>query len=196
MSETYLQMVRRLKKDPLLILEELTPFKVDLNHLTVGISGEGAELLELFCTDDEAVDEENIIEELGDFNFYLTGLADLLSDYNFVRPLGLNLPSRKADSQAILRSLIKLNVYAGRVLDLNKKVYAYNKPYEEIKDRMNLAALELMEEFDVFRGLCGYTMQEIKDHNQKKLSTGERARYKDGYSDRAADAREDKQDEE
>ena len=112
--------VAKLKKSPLLILDTLTPEKVDVLHMGLGIfteAGEIATTVKAYVMYNKPLDRENLIEELGDLEFYLEGLRQII---------------------------------------------------------------------DV-------TREEILDHNNKKLLTGEKARYKDGYTDEAAIARVDKQ---
>jgi len=57
MREDYAKLVSELKKPGLLICEEMTPFKADLLHMTIGIMGEVVEY-------HHATDSDNIAEEL------------------------------------------------------------------------------------------------------------------------------------
>lgn len=76
------QMVDSLKKDGSQILESLSPQKCDLLHMTMGLAGESGE-----CTDaikkhimyNKPLDIENVIEELGDIEFFLEGIRQNLS---------------------------------------------------------------------------------------------------------------------
>lgn len=70
-------LVRRIAKPGIAIKRSLSPEKCFLLHMAVGISTEAAELLDavkkhvFYC---KSLDMENVIEELGDIEFYLEGL--------------------------------------------------------------------------------------------------------------------------
>ena len=74
-------MVRTLAKDPRQILDEITPRRMNLLHAAVGISGEAGELLDAVkkaCIYNKTLDTVNIIEELGDLEFYMEQLRQEL----------------------------------------------------------------------------------------------------------------------
>lgn len=70
-------MVRDLAKPGADIIESLTPEMAHNLHMAVGVAGEAGELLDaikkaaIYC---KAADVENIIEELGDLEFYMEGI--------------------------------------------------------------------------------------------------------------------------
>ena len=70
-------MVAALAKPGQAIVESLTPEAAHLLHMAVGVSGEAGELLDavkkaaIYC---KPIDRVNVIEELGDIEFYLEGL--------------------------------------------------------------------------------------------------------------------------
>lgn len=74
---THDQLVAALTKPGEDICNHLTPLDAHLIHMTVGISGEAGELLDaikktvVYC---KPLDRENVIEELGDLEFYMEGL--------------------------------------------------------------------------------------------------------------------------
>lgn len=71
------EMVAALVKPGEKIIESLTPVKAHLLHMSVGISGEAGELLDAIkkhVVYNKEVDRENVIEELGDLEFYMEGL--------------------------------------------------------------------------------------------------------------------------
>jgi NTP pyrophosphatase (non-canonical NTP hydrolase) len=78
LTETFVEMVGRLKKPGAEILESLTPEKCDMLHMASGVAGEAAgEILDnvkkhVFYN--KPLDRENLIEELGDVLFYIEGL--------------------------------------------------------------------------------------------------------------------------
>lgn len=63
------------------IVDSLTPDGAHLLHMAVGIAGESGELLDaikkavIYC---KPIDIENVVEELGDLEFYMEGLRDRL----------------------------------------------------------------------------------------------------------------------
>lgn len=89
-------------------------------------------------------------------------------------------------NQNLMHAAAGVSGEAGEVLDIIKKIWAYNKP---------LDIPHLMEEVGdlVFyiTALCnelGVNIEEIKEQNVEKLT----ARYPQGYSDKDALARKDK----
>jgi len=77
MNITHPEMVATLAKSGNAIIAELRPETMHLLHMAVGVSGEAGELLDaikkvsIYC---KPVDIENVIEELGDLEFYMEGL--------------------------------------------------------------------------------------------------------------------------
>jgi NTP pyrophosphatase (non-canonical NTP hydrolase) len=70
-------MVAGLKKHGATIIEQLTPEKADALHMAVGVSGEAGELLDAvkkWVIYNKDLDRANVVEELGDIEFYLEGL--------------------------------------------------------------------------------------------------------------------------
>lgn len=66
--------VKAITKCPHDILDELSPAKVNLIHAVFGISGEAGELLDAVkkhVVYGKTLDHENIVEELGDLEFFL-----------------------------------------------------------------------------------------------------------------------------
>ena len=75
------EMVRVLCKPGETILGELTPTDAHLLHMVIGISGECGELLDAVKKStiyQKTLDRENVVEELGDIEFYLEGLRQCL----------------------------------------------------------------------------------------------------------------------
>lgn len=76
-EQDHAAMVRLLAKDGEIILSELTPEDCHNLHMIIGIDGEVGELTDavkkaVFYR--RELDRENVIEELGDIEFYLQGL--------------------------------------------------------------------------------------------------------------------------
>lgn len=75
-------MVAKLAKMPHIIQQEMSILDYDLMHMTMGICGEAGELLDAIKKKiiyQKPLDKENIIEELGDLEFYMKGLRASLS---------------------------------------------------------------------------------------------------------------------
>lgn len=80
-SINFSDMVRALSKDGALIKEELTPHDAELLHMAVGVSGEAGELLDAIKRPTiyrKPIDVENVIEELGDLEFYMERIRQML----------------------------------------------------------------------------------------------------------------------
>jgi NTP pyrophosphatase (non-canonical NTP hydrolase) len=75
-------LVSDLKKSSKEIINELKPEQADALHMAVGISGEAGELLDAikkWAIYQKPLDLENVIEELGDLEFYMEGLRQSLN---------------------------------------------------------------------------------------------------------------------
>lgn len=74
-------MVATLVKPGADILAGMTPFSVNLLHMAVGISGEAGELIDAIKKNaiyGKPLDLVNVMEELGDLEFYMEGLRQAL----------------------------------------------------------------------------------------------------------------------
>ncbi len=74
-------MVSALKKPGVAILLDTDGFKLDLVHMAMGISGEAGELLDAIkkhAVYGKPLDRENVLEELGDLEFYMAGMRQIL----------------------------------------------------------------------------------------------------------------------
>lgn len=70
-------MVKALAKPGETMLNEMTPEQMHLLHMAVGVAGEAGELLDCIkkvAVYQKNVDLENLIEELGDLEFYMQGI--------------------------------------------------------------------------------------------------------------------------
>ena len=74
-------MTKNLSKPGDEILTTLTPEKCEIAHMAVGVAGEAGELLDAvkkFIFYNKSLDLENIIEEMGDVEFFMSRLRQLL----------------------------------------------------------------------------------------------------------------------
>lgn len=176
MTISHPELVANLAKPGEAIISDLTPDTAHLLHMAIGISGEVAELLEAVSN----ADDENVVEECGDIEFYLQGMAS---------KLGLELIRANTQESPFLRTAGAswLVLAAGEVLDNTKKVAIY-------ADLTRVAALKTAVEafarcMDDFYRTAGLGLDNVKKANIAKLST----RYSAGsYSNEAAKTRADK----
>lgn len=111
---THPELVKALVKAPGLIIEQMNEDKMDLIHAVMGVCGEAGELLDAVkkaAVYDKPLDRENVVEELGDMEFYLEQLRQRLGitreetlDHNIaklsVRYAGLNYSDTAAQQRA------------------------------------------------------------------------------------------------
>jgi len=77
LEDEHSEMVHGLKKDPESLLNEMNETKLDAIHMSIGVAGEAGELLDAvkrFAIYGRDLDRENVVEELGDLEFYIEGL--------------------------------------------------------------------------------------------------------------------------
>lgn len=77
LDKDYSDFVAVLKKPDHEVLQSLREGDCDLIHMTMGIAGEAGELLDAikkYTIYRKPLDIENVIEELGDLEFYMEGL--------------------------------------------------------------------------------------------------------------------------
>lgn len=81
MSITHPELVKALVKPGADIAREMTPESANTLHMVVGVSGEAGELLDAVkkaVIYNKPLDRANVIEELGDLEFYMEGLRQEL----------------------------------------------------------------------------------------------------------------------
>jgi len=77
----YGRLVQNLTKPGKEILESLTPEQTNVWHMATGVSTEAGELLDAvkkYAVYQKEIDRENVIEELGDLEFYMEGIRQAL----------------------------------------------------------------------------------------------------------------------
>ena len=164
-------MVRRLTKPGSAILETMTADRMNLLHMAVGLSGEAAELLAA-----SDVDYPNMLEELGDCEFYIEGLRQAVG----VEPVATGRMVHP-------KVRVPLAIAAGEVLDQVKKHVIYNKPLD--MDALRAALYALEQGMVAARNFARVTRDQCLAANVEKLGV----RYQGlVYSDQAAQHRADK----
>lgn len=77
----YAEMVDKLVKPGEFILKALTPERCNLWHMATGVSGEAGELsdaVKRWTIYNKPLDLANVVEEMGDLEFYLQGIRSAL----------------------------------------------------------------------------------------------------------------------
>lgn len=173
MSITHPQLVAALVKPGQDIIDSLTPQKAHLWHMASALLGEVAELADALSI------KENIVEELGDVEFYLEGFRAAM-EWELV------LPQISQNFFDLPQAFHFFHTAAGNLFDFTKKYVIYNK---------DLAPETVGELMDCHRGLAhiyyllGLDRRDVLAANIAKLSK----RYKDlTYSDKSAQERKDK----
>lgn len=93
--ESYGDMVSKLVKSGQAIINSLIPEKMNAMHMAIGVCGEAGELIDCikkWAIYDKALDRDNLIEELGDIEFYLEGMRQ---QFNLDRQDILNANRKK-----------------------------------------------------------------------------------------------------
>lgn len=164
-------MVTKLAKDGAEIAEALTPADADLWHHATGVVTEAGELLAYDG------DLENLIEELGDFEFYLAGVrASLELDYVPAQVA----PGTHADT-------ITLAYWAAELMDAVKKVAIYRQ--EPDLPRVVGILHNIEQCLEIIRREIGFPREFILYENMRKLNK----RYPGfEYTDQRAADRADK----
>ena len=189
-------MVKRLVKPGEAIIETMTPAKANKLHMAVGLAGEVFELMEClkFDANNQAIDEANLIEELGDIEFYLEGLNQIYCPKELA-----NLTTPVHKEQEAVDALHLIHRHAGMVLDFVKKEVIYNKEDPLLHDQIQVSLCYVRYNLNVFynhRYLAERTKEtiaKVQGANMEKLLTGKKARFSEGsYTDEAAKLRRDK----
>lgn len=115
----YAEMVKILAKDGEDILKNLTPAKCHQWHMATGIAGESGELLDAVkkvVAYDKRLDLENVIEELGDLEFYMEGLRNALDisrdqtlDHNYNKLMNKRYPDGVFSNEAAIARADKVD---------------------------------------------------------------------------------------
>lgn len=189
---THPELVSALLKSGAEIAQKMTASEADLWHNATGVSGEAGEILEaaMQFADTADLDIENMVEELGDIEFYLEGYRQNLRLQR--QPITLPYGS---DDIPLLELAAGLSVAAAGLLDLTKKFVVYKKPLTSELLEQIVGKLQTVEFWlELIRRTISVTYEQAVAANIYKLGTGPNARYKDlKYSNEAAQARADKQ---
>lgn len=107
------EMVRTLAKPGQDIINSLTPERADLLHMALGVAGEAGELVDAIKKHviyNKEIDRDNVIEELGDLEFFMKRIRQILNisrsstlKGNMVK-LGKRYPNQYSDAAAQARA--------------------------------------------------------------------------------------------
>lgn len=113
-EEEHAEMVMALAKDGHTIKEEMTPQQAHLLHMAIGICTEAGELLDAVKKHviyRKPLDRNNVVEELGDIEFYMEGVRaelDISRVYvlieNIIKLKHVRYPNGYSDQAAIERA--------------------------------------------------------------------------------------------
>lgn len=171
----HIQLVKDLAKPGNDILQQLTAEDCHILHMLIGVIGEVLELELAVITQDHELTAAEVIEELGDIEFFLTGLC-----------ISLNVDPGADESTNKVGTLAQLRIAAEDLLTVIKRYIIYNQrdKYDELRKALEHFRKCLRTYYithDISQG-------EVLHKNIMKL----RKRYGETYSDAAAKARKDK----
>jgi hypothetical protein len=180
MSNEFKEMVTKLAKSGSDIKKSLTPEGCHLWHMATGIAGEVGEACEALNN----LDKVNLIEELGDIQFYIEGLVQGVDGVDYIQLV----PAKTINNTSPIHMLIKSGA---DILDYVKKHVAYNKRLDvsglmDSLTKLNIVISHLYAVYDL-------THEQVIQDNMNKLMKSKNARYSSGeYSDTQAQFRADK----
>lgn len=181
----YNDMVTELAKSPTDIMNTMTPQRLDRCHASIGLMTEATELLEACHI---LTNNNHIVEELGDIEFYQVQFWRTDPRFKIVSStLESLIPADPPRRPAVLMGLsTQVVIEAGMLLDIVKKEIIYNKPFDYNKAIQ--CGIRMNHFLNAMYPHAHVTRQIVRQINMNKLGR----RYKDGYSDKAAQTRADK----
>lgn len=175
-------MVAKLAKPGEDILTSLTPEKCHLWHMVTGVAGEAGEILDYQS-------DANLLEELGDMEFYLQALRVEFMPLEYEPPVAEDQHLKNMVAPPIQQ----VDIASSHLLDMVKKYVVYNKPLTEMVGKIVGAISDLDVHLAILYKTKNFTREQAWEHNLNKLLKGERARYSEGkYTDQQAQDRNDK----
>lgn len=169
------EMVMKLAKSGEAIYASMTPQKLHVWHMASCLMGEAGEVL----ANDGA---GNLKEELGDLEFYLSGLNSGLL-------IMLKAEHGLTEEECYFDPYIGLTIATCNIFDVCKKWFIYEKELDRDKLRLHIARYEFYR--DVILQENKLTLQEILQANMDKLAKRYGADFT--YTNKAAQERADKQ---
>jgi len=190
--ETHTAMVLRLKKPGADILKSLTPDKCDFLHIGPCLAGEAAELYESIIEEDEI---HRVVEEAGDFEFYLVSELDRWG----LKPTTLCTKALLMPRQHAFQ-LMKLG---GDYWDVTKRIIIYGKDPDHDDPKHGGFTLRrvardtlvmIQQNLNSIYHQLGIKREEVLQKNYEKLADKDKGRYASGsFSDKESQDRRDEQ---
>lgn len=160
-------------------------------HAAIGISGEVGEIFEAFLPD--TPDQENLLEEYGDLEFYMEALCQAIGvTEDTIGTMSDLLMQKEKGRQYKLTDMV---VLAAKILDSAKRCWVYGKELEEMRVKLVTDIAHLTLCIDQIYKACNVRYEDIRYYNQVKL-IGKKGRFRNlVYTDAEARDRADKQEE-
>lgn len=194
---THSEMVTKLAKAGQDVHSDLTANSAHLWHMATGISGEAGELYEAIfnCEDYDCVNVINIVEELGDFEFYMEGFRQgtgiVREDTLYIVEDGPPIDVFTSEFSYSKSIFAELMMNANILLDATKKVAVYSKLIDFDSVTNTLAEIEY--NLAQIRQMFAIEYLTTISNNIEKLYSSKNARYKEGkFSNQQAQDRADK----
>ncbi len=183
-SITHPELVVALAKPGADIAASMTAKSADMLHHAVGVAGECGELLIPILGHPINVDRENLVEEIGDLEFYMEGLRQNLG---ITREETMAVNDEEFVGLGLLTLTVNLTIHGCNLLDLAKKAVIYEKEPDRQKFVKEMISFE--SALRCIRDYLSITYEETIEANIAKLSV----RYASGgFSNAEAEARADK----
>lgn len=168
------EMVRVLAKDGQVILDGANASSAHNIHMAVGIIGEIGELIEALY-----YESDNILEELGDTEFYMEGLRQ--------NTPCIRLQQITPEVLSFTSISVRLTIEGCNLIDIVKKEFVYGQTLDTSRLQLSLNAIDILLSSTYHRH--GYTRDQAIEQNMQKLGK----RYRDfKYTDESAKLRADK----
>lgn len=180
------EMVLRLKKPGEVIRQTMSSADCDLVHMGGCLMGEAGELYEAIIAPEST--SNDILEELGDFEFYWVACAHLIG----IKRTNPNEDEDEFDMpSSTSKASVRLMVLGAQFWDVVKRQVVYRKPLELEK------AVKILRETEQLLAYLevkfGFNLEQVLQANYTKLADKDKGRYASGtYSDEQAQARRDK----
>lgn len=202
---SYPDMVRGLAKDGHVILAKMDGPTMHLLHMAIGMAGEAGELLEIHqkAVDSRMpeyeLDREHVLEECGDFAFYLEGWEqgwEYAHGYRRFRQVPCDGAGASPDFDLAFADnteqlITRLMVNSSLILDIGKRYGIYGKCLDDegLYPELVRRTMLVISSFESLMRSFGFTQEDVQLANKRKLGKRYRA-WK--YSDDQAHARRDK----
>lgn len=157
-------------------------------HAAIGMAGESAELR-------TATGRKNVLEECGDFEFYMEAAWLQLPSNIQDHYMGMMLVESNLQFGAMVDAV---HEHSGNLLDFAKKVWVYGGAKGDRDEHIGAELHRLRSIMNAIYTMIGTSIEEVRYGNQVKLlgTPEEKGRYASGkYSDEQALARADKAEE-